>query len=123
MSYIVGFDLAGLILAPVHPFKMITPFQGDDFGVGSEDNGRILLDSTNQITRHAFRQPARPHEHVHAFRGLCQKHSGLADRVAAIVRQLEDEGERSQWRTEVFLGIHQGGQAEPVWEKTLGHCA
>src|SRR4029453_2456407 len=54
MPYVVGVGVAGLIVAPAHPFEMITPFEGHDFGVGSEDDGWILLDTTNQIARHAL---------------------------------------------------------------------
>ena len=78
VSYVVGLDAAGLIVAPAHPFEMVTPFQGHDFGVGSEDDGRILFDAANQIARHALRQPARSHEHMHAFARLREKHRGLA---------------------------------------------
>ena len=74
---VVGLGVAWLI-APAHAFEMMTTFEGDDFGVGSEHDGRILFDAANQIARHGLRQPARPHEHVHAFRGLRQKHRGLA---------------------------------------------
>src|SRR5437660_10015580 len=78
VPYVVGLDVAGLMVAPAHAFEMVTPFEGHDFGVGSEDDGRILFDATNQIARHSFGKALRPHEHVHAFGGLCQKHRGLA---------------------------------------------
>jgi len=48
VSDVVGFDAAGLIVPPADAFEMIAPFEGDDFGVGSEDNGWILFDATNQ---------------------------------------------------------------------------
>ena len=70
MSDVVGFDAAGLMVPPADAFEMTTSFEVDDFGVGSEDNGWILFDATNQIALHAFGQPAPSHEHVHTFRGL-----------------------------------------------------
>jgi hypothetical protein len=51
-------------------FEMTTPFEGHDFRVRSQDNGWILFDATNQIARYALCQPTRPHEHMHAYRGL-----------------------------------------------------
>ena len=41
MAELVGLDAADLIVAPAHAFEMITAFEGDDFAVGSEDNGRV----------------------------------------------------------------------------------
>jgi hypothetical protein len=70
VSDVVGLDAPGLIVPPAQAFEMTTPFEGHDFRVRSQDNGWILFDATNQIARHALCQPTRPHEHVHAYRGL-----------------------------------------------------
>lgn len=78
VSYVVGLRAAGLIVAPAHPFEMMTPFQGHDFGVGAEDDGRILFDAANQIARHALRQPARSHEHMHTRARLREEDGRLA---------------------------------------------
>ena len=83
MSDVVGLDVAGLTVAPAHAFEMVAPFERDDFGVGSEDDGGILFDATDQIARHGLGKSLRPHEHVHAPGGLCQKHRGLAGGVSA----------------------------------------
>lgn len=78
VSDVVRFGVAGLMVAPPHSFEMLIPFQGDDFAVGSEDDGRILFDAANQITRHAISQPVRSHEHVHALARLREEDSRLA---------------------------------------------
>ena len=57
MSYVVGFGAAGLMVAPAHPFEMMTSFQCHDFCVGAEDNGGILFDAANQIARHGLASP------------------------------------------------------------------
>ena len=82
MPYVVGLNVAGLSVAPAHPFEMITPFEGNDFGIGSEDDGRILFDAANQIARHALRQPARSHEHMHALGRLREEDRRLAGGVS-----------------------------------------
>ena len=70
MSYVVGFGAAGLMVAPAHSLKMMISFQSHDFGIGTEDDGWILFDAANQIARHAFRQHARSHEHMHTLARL-----------------------------------------------------
>ena len=78
VSYVVGFGAPGLMVAPAHSFEMMIPFQSDDFGVGPEDDGRILFDAANQIARHALRQPTRSHEHMHALARLREEDGRLA---------------------------------------------
>src|SRR5215469_10718554 len=58
VSYVVHLDAAGLMVAPAHSFEMLIPFHSNDFGIGPQDDNRILFDAANQIARHAVRQPA-----------------------------------------------------------------
>src|SRR5207342_3498030 len=81
MSYVVGLNVTGLSIPPAHVFEMVTPFEGYDFGIGSEDDGRILLDAPNQIARHALRQAARPHEYMHTPGSLREVNRRLAGGV------------------------------------------
>ena len=82
VPYVVGLDASGLMVAPADSFEMMIPFEGHDFGVGAEDDGRILFDAANQIARHALRQPIRSHEHMHALARLREKDGRLAGGVA-----------------------------------------
>src|SRR2546425_7556426 len=75
---VVGLDAPGFIVPPAHALEVVTPLEGHEVRAGAQDDGRTLLDATDQISRHALGQPVRSHEHVHAFGGLCQKHRRLA---------------------------------------------
>src|SRR5262249_61642238 len=68
---------ADLFFPPLYLFEMIAPMQSHNFCIGLQNNDRILFNATNQIARHAFRQTARPHEHVNALGGLRQENRRL----------------------------------------------
>src|SRR5207244_8376926 len=61
---VVGLDAPGFIVPPAHALEVVTPLEGHEVRAGAQDDGRTLLDATDQISRHALGQPVRSHEHV-----------------------------------------------------------
>src|SRR6266852_2407500 len=81
MSDVVGFDIPGHVVSPADAFEMVAAFQRHNFRLCSQDDIGVLLQTANQITRHAFCQPARSDEHVNALGGLREKYRSLPRRV------------------------------------------
>src|SRR6202022_4778583 len=59
------------------------PFEGDNLRTGPEVDRGVVLDPTNQISRHGFGESLRPDENMHALRGLRQEYGRLSRRVAS----------------------------------------
>src|SRR5262245_34989723 len=78
VSYVVGFGIPGLVVAPADLFEMMLALHSDDFAVGPQEDGGILFDAANQIARHGFRQSARSYEHMHTFAHLREENRRLA---------------------------------------------
>ena len=76
-------DFSGLAVLPTHTFETISSFERGDLSVRKQSNGWSLLNSPDQITRHAVGQSARTDQQVHVLCGLRQKHGGLPSRVAS----------------------------------------
>ena len=62
---------------------MRVALEADYFCVGPQDRSRSVFNATNQISRHAARQPPGPDKQVDAFGGLREKDGGLAGRISA----------------------------------------
>src|SRR2546425_10976721 len=56
---VVGLDAPGFIVSPAHALEVVTPLEGHEVRAGAQDDGRTLLDATDQISRHALGQPVR----------------------------------------------------------------
>ena len=58
-------------------------FQRNDLRVGVHGDVRAVLDTADQVARHALGQPIGAHQHMNLVAGPGQKDGGLAGRVAA----------------------------------------
>ncbi len=71
------------LLATGHPFQMPVSCDPDHFGTQAQIDGRMLLDTQDQVSGHGVGQALGPHEHVDALGGLRQEHGGLPSRIPA----------------------------------------
>src|SRR5438034_4612747 len=78
MADVASLRFSRLIIPPLYALEAISSFEGSDFSAGHQGNCRIVVDAPNQIARHTFGQPTRPHKHVDVLGSLREKECGLA---------------------------------------------
>src|SRR5262245_54333587 len=83
MSYVVGFGGSSLMLLPGHRLEMIVSFEANDFSLGSQLDGWILFNTSNEIAGHAFRHAVRSDEDMDSLGSLRQKNRRLSCRIAS----------------------------------------
>src|SRR6266550_9582517 len=83
MAHILSLCLRTIIAAQVHSLEVILTVERGDFGAGVHRDPRILLNASDQVSRHSLGQTIRSYEHVYVSRRLSEGHGGLASRVAA----------------------------------------
>jgi len=71
------------VVPPANAFQVTGAFQRDEVGVEVQDNGWAVLDSPNQIARHARGQAIRADEHMYSSGALGEEHSGLTGGISA----------------------------------------
>ncbi len=75
--------LWGLGAPPPDALQPHVALEGLDLRVGPERDGRALLDTPDEVARHAVGEPGAPHQQVHVLRDAGQEHRGLPGRVAS----------------------------------------
>ena len=77
MSDVMGLDDARLVIAPLDAIEIPVAVQRHELGSRPQRDGRMLLDSTNQVARHRVCQPILADQEVDVIGRLREKHGSL----------------------------------------------
>src|SRR5947209_17572988 len=102
--------LPGVELPPADALQAIAALERVDLRAHAQRHVRAVLDSLDEIARHAVREAGTAHEHVDLRAALREKDGGLAGGVAA-----PDDRDRlafAQLGFEVRRAVHDAGALE-----------